>query len=100
MRPIELNHLKAAEGFYRDDLGVSYFGDVNGTLVGISPDANDPADQLKYYEHLGKLRFMRPMLKNQIVTYGEEFRFELSKSGSVSKVIFPARLARPFKFKL
>jgi len=86
-------------GFYQSDWGIWQYGDVNGKLVGPAPDTDDPAAELFPYEHTGKLRFKTPLLTDQNTTYRENFRFEMTATGRVSRLVEPGMVSKPYRFQ-
>lgn len=91
--------MKAICGFYQSDWGIWQCGDVNGKLVGLAPDSDDPAAALVPYEHTGKLRFRTPLLIDQNTTYYENFHFEMTAAGRVSRLVEPGMASKPFRFR-
>jgi len=89
--------LDSLAGFYHSDWGVSLYQRVNGKLVGIVPELDDPVSMMNIYEHVDGLRFKMP-IKNQAASIGEEFYFELDNQGKVKRVVSRGSFAEPFVF--
>jgi D-alanyl-D-alanine carboxypeptidase len=98
-RKVPPETMKAICGFYQSDWGIWQYGDVNGKLVGLAPDSDDPAVELLPYEHTGKLQFRTPLLTDQNTTYHEDFRFEMTPAGRVSRLVEPGMVSKPFRFR-
>jgi CubicO group peptidase (beta-lactamase class C family) len=97
-KEIDEKTLDSLAGFYRTAWGVDLFERVNGKLVGISPDLEDPVALLDIYEHIEGLKFKTP-INNQISSIGEDFYFEVDSEGKVNQVIFQGGKSDPFEFE-
>lgn len=91
--------MKALCGFYQSDWGIYQIGAVNGNLVGLAPEMDDPAPTLFPYEHAGRLQFRIPLLHDQNITYREDFHFEMTTAGRVRRIIEPGIVSKPFRFR-
>jgi CubicO group peptidase (beta-lactamase class C family) len=97
-KEIEAKTLDSLAGFYRSAWGVELCERVNGKLVGIAPDLEDPVALLDIYEHVEGLKFKTPV-NNQVSGIGEEFYFEVDQEGKVKNVVFRGGTSDPFEFE-
>ncbi|NHJ05526.1 MAG: hypothetical protein EAX90_11930 [Candidatus Heimdallarchaeota archaeon] len=56
----ELLEMNEILGFYESDWGISLFSQVGSKLVIIAPDADNPAEFLRFYDHIEGYKFKAP----------------------------------------
>jgi len=56
----EIPEMKEIIGFYESDWGISLFSQIGSKLVMIGPDADNPAEFLRFYEHTEGYKFKAP----------------------------------------
>ena len=95
---IDERTLDSLTGFYRSGWGVGLYERINGKLVGIEPDLEDPVALINIYEHVEGLKFRTP-IKNQIYSIGEDFYFEVDSKGKVKQLVFRGGKSEPFEFE-